>query len=322
MKLSVVIPCYNEEEVLAEMRRRLLPICERVADEDFEIILVDDGSKDTTAEIMKNFSEQDGRFVAVLLARNHGHQLALTAGLSVAEGDRIFVLDADLQDPPELLPDMMQKMDEGYDVVYGKRRERKGETAFKKLTASVFYRLLANMTEIDLPVDTGDFRLMSRRVNDALQQMPERHRFIRGMVSWVGYRQTAIEYDRDERFAGETKYPLSKMIKFAADAITGFSVIPLKLATWFGFVLAGFSFLMILYTLVSWWAGNTISGWTSMMVVVLLIGGCQMITVGILGEYIGRLYIQSKMRPLFLIDDVIRKRDTAPVNMDRSTTAA
>ncbi len=306
--LSVVIPCYNEEDVLDELRKRLIPACEAIVGDAFEVLLVDDGSSDKTREILRRFSEEDPRFVSVLLARNHGHQLALTAGLEVASGDRIFVLDADLQDPPELLGPMMQKMDEGYDVVYGKRRARKGETAFKRGTAAAFYRVLRRLTEVDVPADTGDFRLMSRRVNEVLRDMPEQHRFVRGMVAWVGFRQTGVEYDRDERFAGVTKYPFRKMLRFAVDAITSFSVIPLKIATWLGFALAAFSLLVLIYTLIGWFTGETVPGWTSLMVIVLLIGSFQMIAIGVLGEYIGRLYVQGKKRPLFIIEDVLNAK--------------
>lgn len=306
IQLSVVIPCYNEEDVLPELRRRLVPACEEIVGDSFEIVLVDDGSTDATGRILRSFCAEDPRFVSVLLARNHGHQIALTAGLQAAMGDRVLVLDADLQDPPELLGPMMAKMDEGFDVVYGKRRQRAGETAFKKASANVFYRLLNRLSDVDIPVDTGDFRLMSRRVNDVLSDMPEQHRFIRGMVTWIGFSQTALEYDRSERFAGTTKYPFRKMLAFAVDAITSFSVIPLKIATWLGFTMGFMSLVVLVYTLVSWSLGATVAGWTSLMVIVLLIGGVQMIAIGVLGEYIGRLYMQGKQRPLFVVDEVIR----------------
>ncbi len=306
--LSVVIPCYNEEDVLEELFQRVFSVCKDVVGDDFEVVFVDDGSRDWTRTILTKFSERDPRAVCVFLARNHGHQLALTAGLRQASGERILVLDADLQDPPELLGEMMLKMDEGYDVVYGQRRSREGETAFKKLSARMFYRLMRKMSELELPLDAGDFRLMSKRVNDILCDMPEQDRFIRGMVSWIGLRQTSIEYDRAERFAGETKYPLRRMLRFAADAITGFSVIPLKIATWTGFAMAFFSLIVLIYTLIGWAFGQTVSGWTSVMVAVLLIGGIQMVTIGILGEYLGRLYMQSKQRPLFIIDQVLNAR--------------
>lgn len=305
IRLSVVIPCYNEEKVLMELRRRLVPVCEALVGQSFEVVLVDDGSQDATRAILRKLSDEDPRFISVLLARNHGHQLALTAGLQTASGKRIFVLDADLQDPPELLGKMMKKMDEGFDVVYGRRKTRDGETAFKKVSASAFYRLLRRISDVDIPVDTGDFRLMSKRVNDVLRDMPERHRFIRGMVTWVGFSQAAIEYDRSERFAGETKYPFRKMLAFAVDAITSFSVIPLKIAIWLGFTMAVMSIVVLIYTLFSWVIGETVAGWTSLMVVVLLIGSVQMVSIGILGEYVGRLYMQGKQRPLFVVDEVL-----------------
>lgn len=204
-----------------------------------------------------------------------------------------------------MLGQMMALMDEGYDVVYGQRKSRKGESAFKQVSARSFYRLMSRLVEFDIPLDTGDFRLMSRRVTDLLKEMPERHRFVRGMISWVGFPQTSIEYDRDARFAGETKYPLKKMLRFAADAITSFSTVPLRSATWLGFTFAALSFLMIIVTLFSWANGSTIQGWTSIMIIVLLIGGIQLTTIGVLGEYIGRLYMQSKMRPLFIIDEIV-----------------
>ncbi|MEO1722065.1 MAG: glycosyltransferase [Pseudomonadota bacterium] len=312
MKLSVVVPCYNEADGLVELRRRVVAACEAVVGDDFEIVLIDDGSRDQTRSMITRFHDEDRRFVGCLLARNHGHQLALTAGLSVARGERVMVLDADLQDPPELLGPMMELMDQGFDVVYGQRRERTGETYFKKKSASLFYRLLNLMVDTAIPEDTGDFRLMSSRVVEVLQGMPERQRYIRGMVAWIGFRQTAIEYDRDPRFAGETKYPLAKMLRLALDAITAFSTVPLRLATWMGFALAFISCLLILYTLAVWVAGRTVDGWTSLMMIVLLIGGMQMIMIGVLGEYLGRLYMESKRRPIFIIETVLRAETKVP----------
>lgn len=238
------------------------------------------------------------------LSRNHGHQLALTAGLTQCRGDRILVIDADLQDPPELLADMLALADRGADVVYGQRRTRKGETRFKTATAAMFYRLLRRLVDIDIPLDAGDFRLMSRRALDVLNNMPEHHRFIRGMVSWIGMRQVPILYDRDARYAGETKYPLRKIIRFAIDAITGFSVAPLRLASFLGVIAAGLSLLLMIYTLGSWLLGSTIAGWTSLTSIVLLIGSVQLIVLGIIGEYLGRLYVEAKRRPLFVIEAI------------------
>jgi len=303
--LSVVVPCFNEESVLHALRERLLPVCHDVAGEDFEIILVDDGSTDGTRSIMRSFHTIDPRFVGVFLSRNHGHQLALTAGLSVARGERILIIDADLQDPPELLPKMMALTDDGYDVVYGQRAMRQGETVFKRATAAFFYRLVNKLIELPIPSDTGDFRLITRRVLDVLLAMPEHHRFIRGMIAWIGFPQIAIPYDRDPRFAGETKYPLKKMIRFALDALTGFSLVPLKLATYLGFAVACFSFVMTIYVFAVWSSGSTVPGWSSTIVVVLMVGGVQLFVTGILGEYLGRLYMQSKGRPLFVVDEVL-----------------
>lgn len=303
--LSIVIPCFNEEAVLTELRRRLTEVVDAFGKRT-EIILVDDGSTDGTRAIMEAMQREDPRFVVLVLSRNHGHQLALTAGLSVARGERILIIDADLQDPPELLPEMWAKADEGYDVVYGQRRSRAGETAFKTWTAAAFYRILNRMVEVEVPTDAGDFRLITRRVRDVLMEMPESHRFIRGMIAWIGFAQAPLPYDRDPRFAGETKYPLRRMLRFAADAITGFSVLPLKVATWMGFAFSAASLLLMVYALLSWASGEAVAGWTSTVIIVLLIGGAQLFVLGILGEYIGRLYMQGKRRPLFVVDRLIQ----------------
>lgn len=239
------------------------------------------------------------------LSRNFGHQLALTAGLELARGERILVLDADLQDPPELLPDMMKLMDEGADVVYGQRRNREGESLFKLASAEFFYRLLARVTEIDIPLNTGDFRLMSSRVNKALSDMPEKQRFIRGMVAWLGFKQVPLLYDRKERFAGQTKYPLSKMLKFALDAITSFSISPIRISAWFAILFALMSMVFFGYVLISWFMFSTAPGWTSLGALVTLFGAAQFLVLGIIGEYIGRIYIESKNRPLYLIERVV-----------------
>ncbi len=261
--------------------------------------------RDRTWEVLRALSATDPTVVAVKLSRNHGHQLALTAGLTQCRGERVLVIDADLQDPPELLGAMLAMLDAGADVVYGQRRSRAGETRFKTATAAAFYRLLRRLVEIDIPLDAGDFRLMSRRALDVLNAMPEHHRFIRGMVSWIGLRQVPILYDRDARYAGETKYPLRKMIRFALDAITGFSVAPLRLASVLGGVAAALSLLLMIYTLGSWLLGHTTPGWTSLSSIVLLIGSVQLMVLGIIGEYLGRLYIEAKRRPLFVIETVV-----------------
>ncbi|MFP5239102.1 MAG: glycosyltransferase family 2 protein [Acidobacteriota bacterium] len=308
-KLSVVVPCFNEEPGLAELHRRVTAACGSMADSvaDYEIVLVDDGSTDGTWAAMQALSGRDPRVLGVRLSRNYGHQIALTAGLNICSGDLILIIDADLQDPPELLPAMLNKVEEGCEAVYGKRRSRSGETYFKKATAKAFYRLLDRMVSVNIPRDTGDFRLVTRKVLDALNSMPEQHRFIRGMVSWVGFKQAAIEYDRDSRFAGETKYPFRKMLNFAFDAITAFSVVPLKFATVLGFCMGVASLLGIVYTVFGWLAGDTVQGWASTMLAVLCVGSVQLIAIGIFGEYIGRMYMESKRRPLYIIDTTTRE---------------
>jgi dolichol-phosphate mannosyltransferase len=254
---------------------------------------------------MQRIAAGDPHVVAVNLSRNHGHQLALTAGLDLCRGEKILIIDADLQDPPELLPKMLETMRrEGADVVYGVRKSRRGETAFKRATAHGFYRLLSRATEVDIPLDAGDFRLMSRRALDALLAMPEQARFIRGMVAWIGFRQQAFPYDRDRRFAGETKYPFRKMIRFALDALTGFSSAPLKLASHAGLALSVGSIVLIAYIAYAWASGRSIQGWTSLMLVVVVLGAMQMFVLALMGEYIGRLYNEAKKRPLYIVQEI------------------
>lgn len=302
--LSVVVPCYNEAEGLPELHRRLVGALSPHFAEDFEIVLVNDGSRDATWATMRALCDADARVLCINLARNHGHQLALTAGLAHCAGELIFILDADLQDPPELIGPMLDLIRAGNDVVYGQRQRREGETAFKRATASIFYRVLDRLVDVEIPRDTGDFRLMTRRVLNVLQAMPERYRFVRGMVSWVGFRQAPLPYDRDARFAGETKYPLHKMISFAIDAITSFSVAPLRIASWMG-VCAGLGAMILLgYVLLAWCMGQAISGWTSTLAVILVLGSTQLMILGIMGEYLGRMYMESKRRPLYIIDEV------------------
>ena len=307
--LSVVAPCYNEQDVLPEFLRRVGAVLEAIGS-TCEIVLVDDGSRDRTWEVMAAAAAADPRVVAVRLMRNHGHQLALTAGLSVCRGERILIIDADLQDPPELLPDMMVLMEgadgkEGADVVYGKRRHRDGERLFKRATAAAFYRLIDRLTDVEIPADTGDFRLVTRRVLDLLLAMPERHRFIRGMVAWIGGRQVPLLYDRHARVAGESKYPLSKMIRFAADAITAFSVVPLMASMTIGWIMAFVGFGFFVYSIVGWFMHATLPGWASIMAAMGLLGGMQFLMLGIIGAYLGRLYDQNKGRPLFMIRDIV-----------------
>jgi len=306
--LSIVVPCYNEQECLAELHQRLTESAREAVGEDYELVLVNDGSNDRTWHMMRELAAKDPRLVAINLSRNHGHQLALTAGLDLCKGERILIIDADLQDPPELLGDMLETMRrEDADVVYGVRSSRVGETRFKRTTAHAFYRMLARATDVDIPVDAGDFRLMSRRALDALLAMPEQARFIRGMVAWIGFRQAPFAYKRDQRFAGETKYPLRKMVRFALDALTGFSSAPLKLASHAGLWLAAGSVLIVAYILFGWLSGRTVPGWTSLMLVVVVLGAVQMLVLGLMGEYIGRLYSQAKQRPLYIVQEIAGK---------------
>jgi dolichol-phosphate mannosyltransferase len=305
MKLSIVVPCYKEEACLPALHERLSAAARATFRDDYEIILVNDGSKDRSWPIMTAMAAADPHLVAVNLSRNHGHQLALTAGLDLSRGDVVLVIDADLQDPPELLGDMVDTMRrEEADVVYGVRKSRAGETAFKRATAHGFYRLLANATDVDIPLDAGDFRLISRRALDVLLAMPEQARFIRGMVAWIGFRQVPILYNRDERFAGDSKYPLSKMLRFALDALTGFSSAPLKLASHAGLALSAGSVLIVLYILYAWISGHSIQGWTSLMLVVVVLGAVQMFVLALMGEYIGRLYNEAKRRPLYIVQEI------------------
>jgi len=303
--LSIVVPCFNEEACLPELYRRLTDSARRSVGDDYELVLVNDGSRDATWQMMAKIADSDSRVAAVNLSRNHGHQLALTAGLDLCSGESILIIDADLQDPPELLPAMLETMrEQGADVVYGVRRSRVGETAFKRATAHGFYRLLSRATEIDIPLDTGDFRLMSRRALEALLAMPEQSRFIRGMVAWIGFRQVPFPYDRDQRFAGETKYPLRKMLRFALDALTGFSSAPLKLASHAGLALSLGSLLILAYIVWAWLTGQSIQGWASLMLVVVLLGAVQMFVLALMGEYIGRLYNEAKGRPLYVVQEI------------------
>ncbi len=322
-KLSLVVPCYNEAACLAILHMRLGAAARDAVGEDYEIVLINDGSRDASWSIMADLAENDPHLVALDLSRNHGHQLALTAGLDLCRGDYIFIVDADLQDPPELLGPMMQMMArEGADVVYGVRTERAGETAFKKATAAAFYRLLKSATDVDIPLDSGDFRLMTRRALSVFLAMPEQARFVRGMVAWGGFRQVPFPYSREARFAGETKYPLSKMIRFALDALTGFSTAPLKLASHAGLWLAAGSLLLVVYIFASWLAGKAIAGWTSLMLVVVVLGAIQMFVLGMIGEYIGRLYTQAKNRPLYIVQNIAGGRvSRATLGIDASAPA-
>jgi dolichol-phosphate mannosyltransferase len=312
-RLSIVAPCYNEEAGLEEFHRRISAAAQDIVGSDYELIVLNDGSTDRTWAIMANLVRRDPCVVAVNLSRRHGHQLAITAGLYTCRGDRILTIDADLQDPPELLGEMWRLMEHAEaDVVYGLRRERKGESVLKRGTAALFYRLMRRVGYADLPVDAGDFRLMTRRVLDILNSMPEQHRFIRGMVSWIGLRQVPLAYDRAPRQSGTSNYPLAKMIGLAFDALTSFSIMPLRLASYLGLALGGLSLLMLGYTLGSWALGHVVEGWTSLLTVVLILGSTQLILFGLLGEYVGRMYLETKRRPLFVIDQVLTQNMAAP----------
>jgi dolichol-phosphate mannosyltransferase len=307
--LSVVVPVYNEEAGLDALLARTLPVCEAEFGANFEIILVDDGSSDRSWAIIAGHADASPNIVGVKLSRNYGHQLALTAGLKLARGDYVFVLDADLQDPPELLPQMLAKAREGYDVVYGQRIARAGETVFKRATANLFYRLLSAMVDVSIPRDTGDFRLMTRRVVAHFNAMPERFRFVRGMIGWLGFKQIAVHYQRDARFAGETHYPLRKMLRFATDAITSFSTIPLRFASLLGMGFGVAGLLALVWVGVSWLSGGTVHGWTSLAALILILGSMQLLMLGIFGEYLGRMYMESKQRPLYLVDEVYKQAE-------------
>ncbi|MEP7129908.1 MAG: glycosyltransferase family 2 protein [Sphingomicrobium sp.] len=303
--LSIVVPCFNEEACLGALHERLTAAARTAVEDDYELVLVNDGSRDGSWAIMGKLAAADPHVVGINLSRNHGHQMALTAGLDLSSGAHILIIDADLQDPPELLPAMLETMRSSEaDVVYGVRKSRRGDTAFKRATAHGFYRLLSRATEVEIPVDTGDFRLMSRRSLDALLAMREQARFIRGMVAWIGFKQVPLPYDREERFAGASKYPLKKMMRFAFDALTGFSSAPLKLASHAGLWLSAGSVLLILYIAYAWLAGHNIPGWTSLMLVVVVLGAVQMFVLALMGEYIGRLYNEAKRRPLYIIQEI------------------
>ena len=303
--LSIVVPCFNEEACLGALHERLSAAARSAVGDNYELILVNDGSRDNSWTSMRKMASEDVHVVAVNLSRNHGHQLALTAGLDLSRGETILIIDADLQDPPELLPAMFETMrSQDADVVYGVRKSRAGETAFKRATAHGFYRLLSRATEVDIPLDAGDFRLMSRRALDALLAMPEQARFIRGMVAWIGFKQVPFAYDRQERLAGETKYPLSKMMRFALDGLTSFSSAPLKVASHAGLVLSIGSLLLLFYIAYGFFSGIAVSGWTSLMLVVVFLGAVQMFVLALMGEYIGRLYNESKRRPLYIVQEV------------------
>lgn len=304
MLISIVVPCYNEEPVLRETHRRLSEVAAQLRQARCELIYVNDGSRDRTSDILCELQVECADVRVIGLSRNFGHQVAVTAGLENAAGDAVVVIDADLQDPPEVIPEMVGRWLDGYDVVYGLRTDRPGETRFKLWTARIFYRLLNRASKIQIPLDVGDFRLMSRRAVDALLKMPERDRFLRGMISWVGFRQVAVLYERAPRFAGESKYPLVKMLRFAVDGILSFSFAPLRLAIWTGFAAMGVAFAGIFYAvLLRLYTDDWVRGWASLFVAVLFLGGVQLVCLGIIGEYIGRIYGEVKKRPLYFVQE-------------------
>ena len=300
--LSVVVPCFNEEAVLRETNRCVVSALQK-APIGFEIIYVDDGSSDTTPELLRELQAQDSRVRVVRFSRNFGHQVAITAGLEHASGDAVVIIDADLQDPPEVILEFLAKWLDGYDVVYGVRTDRAGETAFKLWTAKIFYRFISRLSDTAIPIDTGDFRLMDRRVVNSLLSMPERDRFVRGMVSWLGFSQVGVSYHRAPRAAGSTKFSLFKMLRFALDGIFSFSILPLRLATWTGFAASALAIFGILVVLLDKFLAvpGMVKGWTSTVIAVLFIGGVQLISLGIIGEYVGRIYGEAKRRPLYVV---------------------
>lgn len=304
--ISIIVPMYFEEEVAEECYNRLTTVAKE-NNLSYEIVFVNDGSTDATFEILKKIAQKDQRVKVISFSRNFGHQIAVTAGIDKASGDAIVIIDADLQDPPEVIPEMIKLWEDGYDVVYGKRKKRDGESWFKLATAKAFYRMLDKMSNVKIPMDTGDFRLMDRRVVEALKQMPEQNRFLRGMSSWVGFNQTPLEYERKERFAGKTKYPLKKMIKFALDGIFSFSSKPIKMVEYIGSFIAliALSILVCLLVTTSIRPNSITIGWTLIITIIAFIGGVQLLSIGVVGEYIARIYDESKGRPLYIIDKEI-----------------
>ncbi|MGK7955802.1 MAG: glycosyltransferase [Crocosphaera sp.] len=301
MLISVIVPCYNEEEVIQTTHLRLVGVLEAITPQ-WEIIYVDDGSQDQTAYGLRTIQNNEQRVKAILLSRNFGHQMAVTAGLDHVSGDVVVLIDADLQDPPEVIPAMIDYWYQGYDVAYGVRTDRQGETWFKLWSAKAFYRIINRLSDVTIPLDTGDFRLMDRRVVEALKTMPERDRFLRGMVSWVGFQQIGVPYQRSQRLAGVSKYPLWKMLRFAADGILSFSLIPLRMAIWVGLLTFVLSLIGIIYALVlRLFTSIWVPGWTLLFISTLFIGGIQLVFLGVIGEYIGRIYRENKERPLYLV---------------------
>ena len=301
--LSVVIPIYNEEGNIPVLYERLTAVLEGM-NITYQLIFINDGSRDRSMELLHGLAAKDARVKYIDFSRNFGHQVALSAGLDRTQGEAVVMMDADLQDPPEMLVELYQKYKEGYEVVYARRRSRQGETYFKKSATLVFYRLLSRMSSIEIPLDTGDFRIIDHKVVEMLRRMPEKIKYLRGQISWIGFRQTSIEYDRPERYAGETGYSFRKLMGLALDGITGFSDVPLKIVTYFGLIVTGFAFIMTIYVLYSWFSqSDLVQGWSSLMITVLFIGGVQMIAIGIIGEYLSRIHSNVRDRPLYVIRD-------------------
>lgn len=318
VKYSVVVPAYNEQEVLEESYKRLTEVMEQTK-ENYEIIFINDGSRDRTYEIAESLCEKDKHVKLINFSRNFGHQIAVTAGMEYSSGQAIVIIDADLQDPPHIILEMIKKWKEGYDVVYGQRLKREGETFFKKFTAKCFYRFLNKMTSMQIPVDTGDFRLIDRKVCDVMNQIHEKNRYVRGLVSWVGFKQTAVEYKRESRFAGETKYPLKKMIKLATDAILSFSYKPLRLAGLIGGALSVCSFVYLIVVIIQKLFTNTTQpGWASLFAIILFFNGVSLILHSITGEYVGRIYEETKNRPLYIVRDTLNFEQTDDNGADKN----
>jgi polyisoprenyl-phosphate glycosyltransferase len=304
-KVSLVVPVFNEEAVIGAFYERATRALASLEGFSYEVVFVDDGSRDATYERLARFAAEDGHVRVLKFSRNFGHQIAITAGIDHALGDCVVIIDADLQDPPEVVASMVEQWRLGFDVVYGVRLDRAGETRVKLATASAFYRLLATLTDIHIPANVGDFRLISRRVVNQLKQLKEKDRFVRGLVSWVGFKQTGITYRRDPRYAGETKYPFRRMLKFAFDGITSFSTLPLKFATWIGYGTAVLAVMYLVYVLIAKMLGQTVQGWTTIMVAMLFLGSVQLICLGILGEYLGRVFNEVKPRPMYVVEHVL-----------------
>lgn len=307
--ISIIAPIYNESGSIPELYRRISQIMDSTG-EPWELLLVDDGSTDGSTDLIRDLARQDSHVQPVIFARNFGHQIAVTAGLDYCRGQAVVIIDADLQDPPEVILDLIAQWRQGYEVVYAVRTEREGESWFKLFTASLFYRLIYRITDVDIPLDAGDFRLLDRKVVDVLKQMRERHRFLRGMSAWVGFRQIGVPYKRASRFAGETKYPFKKMFRLAVNAVTGFSYFPLQVATYLGFISAGISILAIPVVMFTRLAGSAaFYGQATTLIAVLFLGGVQLISLGILGEYVGRLYDEAKGRPLYIVREAPEKKE-------------